>query len=42
MYMVSVLWSDQNDIVVYRTFRDFQKLHVSTITDGMHVNFNLH
>lgn len=27
MYLVSVLWSDQNDIVVYRTFRDFQRLH---------------
>lgn len=27
MYLVSVLWSDQNDIVVYRTFRDFHKLH---------------
>ncbi|KAK7940313.1 hypothetical protein WMY93_003639 [Mugilogobius chulae] len=27
MHLVSVLWSDQNDIVVYRTFRDFQKLH---------------
>ncbi|KAJ0001438.1 hypothetical protein NQD34_006458, partial [Periophthalmus magnuspinnatus] len=27
MYLVSVLWSDQNEIVVYRTFRDFQKLH---------------
>ncbi|XP_040918806.1 NADPH oxidase organizer 1a [Toxotes jaculatrix] len=27
MYMTSVLWSDQNDIVVYRTFGDFKKLH---------------
>ncbi|XP_051243671.1 NADPH oxidase organizer 1 [Dicentrarchus labrax] len=27
MYMTSVLWSDQNDIVVYRTFRDFKKMH---------------
>lgn len=27
MYLASVLWSDQNDIAVYRTFRDFQKLH---------------
>ncbi|CAL9693391.1 unnamed protein product [Knipowitschia caucasica] len=26
-YLVSVLWSDQNDIMVYRSFRDFQKLH---------------
>ncbi|KAJ0041742.1 hypothetical protein NL108_007366 [Boleophthalmus pectinirostris] len=29
MYLVSVLWSDQNEIVVYRTFKDFEKLHVS-------------
>nr|XP_046270926.1 NADPH oxidase organizer 1a [Scatophagus argus] len=27
MYMTSVLWSDQNDIVVYRSFRDFKKMH---------------
>lgn len=27
--MTSVLWSDQNDIVVYRTFGDFKKMHVS-------------
>ncbi|XP_020789234.2 NADPH oxidase organizer 1a [Boleophthalmus pectinirostris] len=27
MYLVSVLWSDQNEIVVYRTFKDFEKLH---------------
>lgn len=27
MYLVSVLWSDQNDIVVYRSFQDFEKFH---------------
>ncbi|XP_029997513.1 NADPH oxidase organizer 1a [Sphaeramia orbicularis] len=27
MYIVSVLWSDQNDIVVYRSLGDFQKMH---------------
>ncbi|KAM7386800.1 hypothetical protein PAMA_009430 [Pampus argenteus] len=27
MYMTSVLWSDQNDIVVYRSFREFKKMH---------------
>ncbi|KAL7378367.1 hypothetical protein ABVT39_012504 [Epinephelus coioides] len=27
MYMTSVLWSDQNDIVVYRTFDEFKKMH---------------
>lgn len=30
MYMSSVLWSDQNEIVVYRTFREFKKMHVSS------------
>ena len=29
MYMTSVLWSDQSDIVVYRTNREFKKMHVS-------------
>lgn len=29
MYMTSVLWSDQNDIVIYRSFREFKKMHVS-------------
>ncbi|XP_041719122.2 NADPH oxidase organizer 1-like [Coregonus clupeaformis] len=27
MYMTSVLWSDQNDIIVYRTFKDFKTLN---------------
>ncbi|XP_059204596.1 NADPH oxidase organizer 1a [Centropristis striata] len=27
MYMSSVLWSDQNDIVVYRTFQEFKEMH---------------
>ncbi|XP_070704456.1 NADPH oxidase organizer 1a [Pempheris klunzingeri] len=27
MYMMSVLWSDHNDIVIYRTFPDFKKMH---------------
>lgn len=31
MYMTSVLWSDQNDIVVYRTLREFKKVHVSML-----------
>lgn len=29
MYMTSVLWSDHNEILVYRTFQDFKKMHVS-------------
>ncbi|KAF0032644.1 hypothetical protein F2P81_014934 [Scophthalmus maximus] len=27
MYMTSVLWSDQSEIPVYRTFREFKKFH---------------
>ncbi|KAK9535012.1 hypothetical protein VZT92_007419 [Zoarces viviparus] len=27
MYMTSVLWSDENEIVVYRTFQDFKAMH---------------
>lgn len=27
MYMASVLWSDQNEIVVYRSLKDFKKMH---------------
>lgn len=34
MYVTSVLWSDKNDIVVYRTFRDFKKIHVSGTNTG--------
>ncbi|KAJ3601527.1 hypothetical protein NHX12_032495 [Muraenolepis orangiensis] len=26
-YITSVLWSDQNEIVVYRSFADFEKMH---------------
>lgn len=33
MYMTSVLWSDHSEILVYRTFQDFKKMHVS----GAHV-----
>ncbi|XP_061079126.1 NADPH oxidase organizer 1-like [Conger conger] len=27
MFMTSVLWSDDSDIIVYRSFQDFKKLH---------------
>ncbi|XP_023140615.2 NADPH oxidase organizer 1a [Amphiprion ocellaris] len=27
LYVTSVLWSDQSDIVVYRSFREFKKMH---------------
>ncbi|XP_067859747.1 NADPH oxidase organizer 1-like [Heptranchias perlo] len=26
-FLASVLWSDQNDVIVYRTFEEFKKLH---------------
>ncbi|XP_067912908.1 NADPH oxidase organizer 1-like [Heterodontus francisci] len=26
-YLASVLWSDQNDVIVYRAFEEFKKLH---------------
>lgn len=29
MYMTSVLWSDQNDIVVYRTLQEYKEMHKS-------------
>lgn len=29
MYITSVLWSDQSDVVVYRSFNDFREMHVS-------------
>ncbi|KAI5619236.1 NADPH oxidase organizer 1a [Silurus asotus] len=28
LYMTSVHWSDQNEIVIYRTFEEFKKLHI--------------
>lgn len=28
-YMMVVSWSDQNNILIYRTFEDFKKFHVS-------------
>uniref|UniRef100_A0A3Q3W652 SH3 domain-containing protein n=1 Tax=Mola mola TaxID=94237 RepID=A0A3Q3W652_MOLML len=37
MYMTSVLWSDQSDIVIYRTFRDFKKMHVRMLESCMYV-----
>ncbi|XP_078095919.1 NADPH oxidase organizer 1-like [Mustelus asterias] len=30
-YLASVLWSDQNDIIVYRKFTEFKKLHKSVV-----------
>lgn len=26
--MLSVLWSDQNEIIIYRSFQDFKEFHV--------------
>lgn len=28
MFMLSVLWSDQNEIIIYRSFQDFKEFHV--------------
>lgn len=28
-YMIVVSWSDQNNILIYRTFEDFKRFHVS-------------
>lgn len=28
-YMMFVSWSDQNNILIYRTFEDFKRFHVS-------------
>ncbi|GCB65611.1 NADPH oxidase organizer 1b [Scyliorhinus torazame] len=30
-YLASVLWSDQNDVIVYRTFTEFKKLHKAIV-----------
>lgn len=27
--MISVLWSDETEVIIYRSFRDFKKFHVS-------------
>lgn len=28
-FMVSVIWSDGSEIIIYRSFKDFKKFHVS-------------
>uniref|UniRef100_A0A8C2X1P8 NADPH oxidase organizer 1b n=1 Tax=Cyclopterus lumpus TaxID=8103 RepID=A0A8C2X1P8_CYCLU len=28
MFMISVLWSDETDVIVYRSFKEFKKLHM--------------
>lgn len=33
--MISVSWSDQTEVIVYRSFQDFRKFHVSTL---MHIS----
>ncbi|XP_072916834.1 NADPH oxidase organizer 1-like [Hemitrygon akajei] len=30
-YLASVLWSDRNDVIVYRTFDEFKKLHKTVV-----------
>uniref|UniRef100_A0A4W6GBU5 NADPH oxidase organizer 1b n=1 Tax=Lates calcarifer TaxID=8187 RepID=A0A4W6GBU5_LATCA len=29
MFMISVLWSDETEVIIYRSFQDFKKFHVS-------------
>lgn len=29
VFMVSVSWSDETDVILYRSFQDFKKFHVS-------------
>lgn len=41
MYITSVLWSDQSDVVVYRSFNDFREMHKQlkkTFSSGSKLN----
>lgn len=29
VFMMSVLWSDEAEVIVYRSFQEFKKFHVS-------------
>lgn len=31
-FMISASWSDQTEVIVYRSFQDFRKFHVSTLS----------
>lgn len=34
MFMISVLWSDEAEVIIYRSFKNFKKLHVSQINNN--------
>uniref|UniRef100_A0A3Q0R3R3 NADPH oxidase organizer 1b n=1 Tax=Amphilophus citrinellus TaxID=61819 RepID=A0A3Q0R3R3_AMPCI len=38
MFMLSVLWSDQNEIIIYRSFQDFKKFHKQLKRRFPHMN----
>uniref|UniRef100_A0A8C2WXV7 NADPH oxidase organizer 1b n=1 Tax=Cyclopterus lumpus TaxID=8103 RepID=A0A8C2WXV7_CYCLU len=38
MFMISVLWSDETDVIVYRSFKEFKKLHMQLKKRFPHMN----
>ncbi|TNN54934.1 NADPH oxidase organizer 1 [Liparis tanakae] len=38
MFMISVLWSDDTEVVVYRSFKDFKKFHMQLKKRFPHMN----
>lgn len=36
--MVSVLWSDEAEVIIYRSFPDFRKFHVRKISNENLIN----
>ncbi|KAL3967476.1 malate dehydrogenase [Sarotherodon galilaeus] len=38
MFMLSVLWSDQNEIIIYRSFQDFKEFHKQLKKRFPHLN----
>ncbi|KAM8837005.1 NADPH oxidase organizer 1-like [Spinachia spinachia] len=38
MFMISVLWSDETDVLVYRSFNDFKELHKQLKKRFQHMN----
>ncbi|XP_068439891.1 NADPH oxidase organizer 1-like [Clinocottus analis] len=38
MFMISVLWSDENEVIVYRSFKDFKKFHMLLKKRFPHMN----
>ncbi|XP_054455440.1 NADPH oxidase organizer 1-like [Anoplopoma fimbria] len=38
MFMISVLWSDETEVIVYRSFKDFKKFHTQLKKRFPHLN----